>query len=108
MEVGVDEEEDVAERVGLLEAPEEVEAECPPVDEWVELLDFAGEGANEAAAGVVVAVVAAAATVDEDDAADTLAEVAAAPVHVEVRMADRRDPTLLLETQIPATLLLMS
>jgi len=42
----------------------------------------------------------------DEDAEETAAEVAAAPVPVEVSWAVRRDPTL--ETQVPATLLLMS
>ena len=42
---------------------------------------------------------------DEDEAA---AEVAAAPVPVEVKTAVRRDPTSPLATQVPATDLLIS
>jgi len=43
---------------------------------------------------------------DEDAEEDAAAEVAVAPVPVEVSWAVRRDPTL--ETQVPATFLLMS
>jgi len=105
--VVVDVEEGVAEEVLLpLDAVEEVADADPPVDAFVEVPAFAVVAADEVAGGA--AVVAAAAGVDEDDAAGAAAEVAAAPVPVDVKTAGLREPTLSLETQVPATLLLMS
>jgi hypothetical protein len=45
---------------------------------------------------------------EEADDEDEAAEVAAAPVPLEVRTAVCRDPILPLATQIPATVLLVS
>lgn len=100
--------------VGIEEDDEGVAVDEPPPGEVgaiVDLEDPPVEAPDVVAAGVEVSSglseVVAAATEEENDL-DKMASVAAAPLPVEVRTAGRRDPTLLVETQVPATLLLIS
>ena len=99
-----DEEDEVADPV--LEAPEDdapVEVAVVLADAFEEVVELSDleEDSEADAADVTDAEEAE----DEDEAA---AEVAAAPVPVEVKTAVRRDPTSPLATQVPATDLLIS
>ena len=75
------------------EAAEDVEAEFSALD------DVLDEAEETEAADVTDAK-------EGDDEDEAAAEVAAAPVPVDVRTADWRDPTL--ATQVPATVLVVS
>jgi hypothetical protein len=83
----------------------DVDEEGPPVAAFDEVPALTVESAVGIIA-VKLAPVWVATAIEED--ADETAKVAAAPLPVDVRTAGRRDPTLSLETQEPATLLLMS
>jgi len=88
----------------LGEVGEFVGFEEPPADAFEDAPDAVGSGAEVGSGPLVVAAVA----TEEESDSDKTARVAAAPLPVEVRTAGRRDPTLLLETQVPATVLLIS